>query len=132
MRKAAWNIKFKFVYEEVVVYVFWNVKHIVQTFEHSIECIQKLQFVMKIYSMSRADWKRRPHRIADRINVFTDGSKINNQLGGGVYSAEMWIYENFRLPEHCSVYQAEVISTQAAMMHIDKMKPNMSHKSILG
>ena len=74
---------------------------------------------------SREDWKRRPHRMADTINIFTDGSKLNNQAGRGVYSAEMGIYESFRLPDLCSVYQAEVTSTQAAMMHIDKMKPNM-------
>ena len=37
----------------------------------------------------------------------------------------MGIYESFRLPDHCSVYQVEVNSIQAAMMHMDKMKPNM-------
>ena len=61
----------------------------------------------------------------DTINFFTDGSKLNNQVGGGVYSTEMGIYVSFRLPDHTSVYQAEVTSIQAAMMLIDKMKPNM-------
>ena len=33
-----------------------------------------------------------------------------------VYSAEMGIYDSFRLPDHCSVYQAEITSIQEAMM----------------
>ena len=77
------------------------------------------------YTIPARDWKSLPHRIADTINIFMDGSKLNNQVGGGVYSAEMGIYESFRLPDHCTVYQAEVTFIQAAMMHIDKMKPNM-------
>ena len=40
---------------------------------------------------SREDWNRRPHRIADTINIFTDDSKLNNQVGGG-YIQQNWEY----------------------------------------
>ena len=39
-------------------------------------------------------------------------------------SAEMGIYNSFRLPDHCSVYQAKVTSIQEARMHIELIKPN--------
>ena len=36
----------------------------------------------------------------------------------------MGIYGSLRLPDHCSVYQAEVTSIQEAMMHIEIVKSN--------
>ena len=60
-------------------------------------------------------------RIADTIRIYTDGSKLNNR---GVYSAEMEIYDSFRLPDHCSVYQAEVTSIQETIMYMGLIKPN--------
>ena len=73
---------------------------------------------VKIYFLlfipDREDCKIRAHRIAATINIFTE---LNNQVGGGVYSAEMAIYDSFRLPYHSSVYQAEVTSIQKGMMH---------------
>ena len=36
----------------------------------------------------------------------------------------MGIYDSFRLPDHSSVYQADVTSIQEAIMHIELIKPN--------
>jgi len=39
---------------------------------------------------------------------YTDGSKLERQVGGGVYSEQLDIRKSFRLPDHCSVFQADV------------------------
>ena len=41
-------------------------------------CVPKLNFhkVYEVIIPSREDWKRRPHRITDTINIFTGGSKL--------------------------------------------------------
>ena len=59
----------------------------------TVYCVLKLNFnkVYEVIIPSREDWKRRPHRIADTINIFTDGSKLNNQVGGG-YIQQKWEY----------------------------------------
>ena len=64
-------------------------------------CVPKFNFnkVYEVIIPSREDWKRRRHRIADTINIFTYGSKLNNQIGGAVYSAEMGICNSLRLPD---------------------------------
>ena len=42
--------------------------------------------------------------------MFTNGSKLDENVGGGVLSAELLIETSFRLPDHCSVYQADVMA----------------------
>ena len=77
----------------------------------------------KVRVPTREEWKTLPHSMANAINFYTDGSKLNKQVGGGVYSPELEVYESFRLPDHCSVYQAEVLAIKEAMYYLDKLKP---------
>jgi len=51
--------------------------------------------------------------------VCTDGSKLNSQAGRGVFSPELDIKVSFRLPDHCRVFQAEVMAIEEAMAHLD-------------
>ena len=44
-----------------------------------------------------------------------DGSKLYDNLGGGVFLPELQIETSFRLPDHCTVYQAEVMAIVEAM-----------------
>ena len=77
-------------------------------------CVPKLNFnkAYKVIIPLRDDWKRRPHQVADTINIFTDGSKLQNN--GYIHQKWVDIYDCF----HCSVYQAKVTSIQEAMTHI--------------
>lgn len=44
----------------------------------------------------------------EAICFFTDGSKFNNQVGFGVFSGKLNFFISARLPDYCSVFQAEV------------------------
>jgi len=65
----------------------------------------------KIFIPTRKDWDNLPHQFENAVNIYTDGSKLNSQTVGGVFSPELDIKVSFRLPDHCSVFQAEVMST---------------------
>jgi len=60
-----------------------------------------------------------PTPIRNAVNIYTDGSKLNSQTGGGVFSPELDIKVSFPLPDHCSVFQAEVMAIQEAMSYLD-------------
>jgi len=49
------------------------------------------------------------------ICFYTDGSKLEGHVGGGVYSEQLDIMKSFRLPDHCSVFQAEVHAIKEAL-----------------
>jgi len=73
----------------------------------------------KIFIPTRTDWDNLPHQFENVVNIYTDGSKLNSQTGGGVFTPELDIKVSFRLPDHCSVFQAEVMAIQEAMVHLD-------------
>jgi len=53
----------------------------------------------------REEWEHGRPGTTDAICFYTEGSKLEGQVGGGVY---LNIRKSFRLPDHCSVFQAEV------------------------
>ena len=71
---------------------------------------------------TRDDWNNLPHLKVNSINIFTDGPKFD-KLGGGVFSTELQIETSFRLPDHCSVYQAEVMAIVEAMKFLQSKRP---------
>jgi len=58
----------------------------------------------------RAEWEQGRPIAMDPICFYTDGSKIEGQVRGGVYFEQLDIRKSFRLPDHCSVFQAEVLA----------------------
>lgn len=64
---------------------------------------------------TREDWDNGTWDYSDKIGIFTDGSKLNEQVGGGVYSKEFDTKLSFRLPDHCSVFQAEVVAIKKGL-----------------
>ena len=57
------------------------------------------------------------HRTLTQYNVFTDGSRISDQTGAGytIYQGKEHVTEDFlRLPDHATVFQAEITAVQAA------------------
>ena len=42
------------------------------------------------------------------ISIYTNGSELNKQVTGGVFSAKLDTKITFRLPDHCSVFHLEI------------------------
>ncbi|XP_070071110.1 uncharacterized protein [Drosophila takahashii] len=76
----------------------------------------------KVLIPTRTELGHLPHQIENAFNIYTDGSKLNLQRGGGVFSPELDIKVSFRLLDHCSVFQAEVMAIQEAMSYVDTTK----------
>jgi len=64
------------------------------------------------------------------ICFYTDGSKLEKQVGGGVYSEQLDIKESFRLPGHCSVFQAEVRAIKEALNCLGNISLQRGHLNI--
>ncbi|KAM8708087.1 hypothetical protein ACLKA7_015114 [Drosophila subpalustris] len=64
---------------------------------------------------SRQDWSLEPAGQPDALAFYTDGSKLNNKVGGGVHSPILGIDHSFRLPDHCSVFQAEILAINESL-----------------
>ena len=46
--------------------------------------------------------------LENPTEIYTDGSKLNGKVGSGVFSSDLNIALSIRLPDHCSVFQAEI------------------------
>ena len=64
---------------------------------------------------SREEWNENNVIYNSHLGIFTDGSKIDNKVGGGVFSEELKTQKSFRIPDYCSVYYAEVVAIQEAL-----------------
>jgi ribonuclease HI len=58
----------------------------------------------------RSAWNGRPGMGGGAIAVFADGSKMGLGTGAGIYSGKLGLSCSFRLPDGCSVFQAEVLA----------------------
>lgn len=60
------------------------------------------------------------------ITIYTDGSKMENGTGAGLYSEALQKRESFRLPNTCSVFQAEIyaIEKAAALIQDSTIRPS--------
>jgi len=55
----------------------------------------------KIFIPTHSDWDNLTHQFENAVNIYTD-----------VFSAELDIKVSFHLPDHCSVFQTEVMAIQ--------------------
>jgi ribonuclease HI len=63
---------------------------------------------------SREEWVEKEHEQYGTTNIFTDGSKLAEQVGFGIFSSDIGINQSHRIPDYCSVFQAEVIALKQA------------------
>lgn len=54
--------------------------------------------------------------------LFTDGSKMNREVGGGIFSEILGINMSIRLPDHCNIFNAEVLAIRSAVEAIRNMQ----------
>ena len=70
------------------------------------------------YSINRESFTgEAKHRTLSQYNVFTDGSRIDNQTGAGfaIYQKRNELFsDSRRLPDHCTVFQAEITAIEQA------------------
>ena len=59
---------------------------------------------------SREDWHSGLVSSSQHISIYTDGSKLDLRVGFGIYSDDLNLRLSFRLPDNCSVFQAEVMA----------------------
>ena len=57
---------------------------------------------------TRDDWNNQHQNLQKWPEIYTDGSKLDGRVGAGVHSTCLAIKKAIRLPDHCSVFQAEI------------------------
>ncbi|XP_043070264.1 uncharacterized protein LOC122322381 [Drosophila grimshawi] len=83
-----------------------------------------------IYFPQREEWVHGTPGPPATITFFTDGSKLDNRVGGGVYSGQLNIQLSFSLPTHCSVFQAEILAIKEAIDCLERLKVSPSNINI--
>lgn len=72
----------------------------------------------KSFSMlipGREQWEGNQATMEVDHSVFTDGSKMDVGVGAGVFSESMLIQRSYRLPDYCSIFQAEIFAVDKAV-----------------
>ena len=59
---------------------------------------------------SRNDWDPNAVVHPEHLDIYTDGSKLDNGVGSGIYSGKLDLSISLRLPDYCSVFQAEMMA----------------------
>lgn len=85
-------------------------------------------FVVQI--PSREAWASESVLGGDEISVFTDGSKMDMGTGSGIFSGELGICASLRLPDFCSVFQAEICAIDKAAQILLERELNPSKINI--
>lgn len=78
---------------------------------------KSLNFVRKykIITPDRNDWSIDYTQISGFENVYTDGSKMENRVGAGVFVDNSQQHgQSFRLPDYATVFQAEIAAIKLA------------------
>jgi len=78
----------------------------------------------------REKWERGRPGTSDVICFCTDGSKLEGHVGRGVYSEQLDNRKSFRLPDHCSVFQAEVHAIKEALTCLGNFSLQRGHLNI--
>ena len=73
--------------------------------------VTNLEFngIPRVIIPERSEWIGAA-RLYDGYSVFTDGSKMDTSTGSGVYIPDRNIKVSYRLPDNCSVFQAEILA----------------------
>ncbi|XP_017465837.1 PREDICTED: uncharacterized protein LOC108358852 [Rhagoletis zephyria] len=65
-------------------------------------------------TVKEGGWRMSTRPAGVTYNIYTDGSKMADGVGAGVYCAELDLRQPFKLPEYCSIFQAEVFAVGKA------------------
>ena len=76
---------------------------------------------IRVYIIQESQQGSTKHLRKSQTTIYTDGSKINNRTGSGfvIYHKNIIIYrDNRRLPDSCTVFQAEIEAINLAGKYI--------------
>nr|AMS38355.1 hypothetical protein [Bactrocera tryoni] len=65
-------------------------------------------------NIEKDGWRKGMLATRNTLNIYTDGSKMDDGVGAGIYCPELGIRQPFKLPDHCSIFQAEVFAIAKA------------------
>lgn len=83
-------------------------------------------FEVKIPTRKEWDMLKTPHEGYDAV-VYTDGSKMDCGVGAGIFSETLNISKSYRLPDHSSVFQAELLAILQACKELGSVSnPNQN------
>ena len=68
---------------------------------------------------SRDSWALRATDLQHEISVYTDGSKTDEGTGAGFFISNTDAKHSFKLPAHCSVFQAEIVAIYQACISLN-------------
>ena len=69
--------------------------------------------------------------LRNSVQIYTDGSKLNGVVGSGIFTKSVVIAQPIRLLDYCSVFQAEVVTIQAAARIIVDERSSKKNVTIL-
>ena len=58
---------------------------------------------------SRYEWNPNTFIPPKLLDIYTDGSKLIEGVGSDIYLDKLYLNISFRLPDNCSLFQAELI-----------------------
>ena len=64
---------------------------------------------------TRHDWSNQKQNLQRWPEIYTDGSKFDGRVGAGIHSTCLAINKAIPLPDHCSVFQAEICAIYEAI-----------------
>ena len=66
-------------------------------------------------TLEREGWRKGMEPRRNTFNIFTDGSKTPDGAGAGIFFTELNLRQSYKLPSHCTIFQAEVLAVWHAV-----------------
>ena len=61
---------------------------------------------------SRKEWNDNKLELTGVTNIYTDGSKLAERVGFGIFCEDEASSLSYGIPDHCSIYQAEIVANE--------------------
>ena len=107
---------------------FWDQQIVNCNLEQFLEPDDSVQLTLPYikYQVHLNSFSGHPKYLSpSQLNVYTDGSKLNNRVGAGVYitrSHDTIASLSFRLPDQATVFQAEILAINKAAIYIQSLE----------
>ena len=69
--------------------------------------------------------------LRNSVQIYTDGSKLNGDVGSGIFSKSIGIVQSLRLPNHCTVSKRNVITLSDSQAAVRALNSNVTNSKIV-
>ena len=66
-------------------------------------------------TVEREGWRKGMEPRRNTFNIFTDSSKTPDGAGAGIFFNELNLRQPYKLPNHCTIFQAELFAVWKAV-----------------